>query len=183
VTTRAAPASWIAVATVCIGCLVEAAMVGRFGLAAPLPAYLALGAIGTAASVSDLRTRRIPTALFVFGYPAVGALLAVASAIGPQWWLLARAVLAAALVSCFYLALALAFPGQLGLADVYLGGLLGLGLGWLDWSAVVIGVLAGWLSGALVIALFASVHRRRNEYWPLGPFLVVGGLVGILVVR
>ena len=166
------------------GATVEGVVVWRIGWAPAIPAFLFLGAVGTAASLIDLRTRRIPNALLWPSYPLGAALLALASAVGDRWGMLGRAGIAMGLVAGFYLVLALGFPGQLGMADVRLGGLLGLFVGWLGWPEVAASVLAGWLSAALAVAWGRARRRsgggQRSLPIPLGPYLCLGALVAIL---
>ncbi|MDA8341440.1 MAG: prepilin peptidase, partial [Actinomycetota bacterium] len=97
---------------------VEATLVWRVGVTAALAAFVYLGAAGTIASVIDLRTRRLPNKVILPSYPITIALLVVAAGVEHDWWPLARAVIAAALVAGLYLALGLAFPHGLGLGDV-----------------------------------------------------------------
>ena len=166
-----------------IGAAVEGVVVWRVGWAPAIPAFLFLGAVGTVASLIDLRTRRIPNALLWPSYPLGAALLALASALGDRWGMLGRAGIAMGLVAGFYLVLALGFPGQLGMADVRLGGLLGLFVGWLGWPELAASVLAGWLLAALAVA-WGRARRRsdgghRSRPIPLGPYLCLGALVAI----
>ena len=147
-----------------------------------VPAFLFLGAVGTVASLIDLRIRRIPNALLWPSYPLGAALLALASAAGDRWGMLGRAGIAMGLVAGFYLALALGFPGQLGMADVRLGGLLGLFVGWLGWPELATSVLAGWLLASLAVAWGRAQRSgggQRSRPIPLGPYLCLGALVAI----
>ncbi len=154
----------------------------HFGWSRPLPAFLLLGAVAAAVSISDVTAWRIPSAVVLPAYPAVAALLALACAPDGPWWPLARAGLAAGLVAAGYLLLALAAPGQLGLGDVRLGGLLAAYLGYLGWSAVATGVLAGWLLAAVVMAV-RRPGSTGHRVLPFAPFLVAGTLVAVLVGR
>jgi leader peptidase (prepilin peptidase)/N-methyltransferase len=64
-------------------------------------------------------------------------------------------------------------PG-IGYGDVRLSGLLGLALGWLGWSELVVGVFAGAFLGGFggaLLALFRIVPRGRN---PFGPHMLAG---------
>ena len=159
---------------------VEATFVWRVGLSAALAAFAYLGAAGTVASVIDLRTRRLPDKIILPSYPATVALLAVASGVEHDWWPLARAIIAAALVAGFYLALGLAFPRGLGLGDVKLGGLLALGFGWLGWPTLSTGVFAAWGLAALgLLAWQVTRPGRRCQTIALGPWLCLGALVAI----
>ena len=175
---------WGRAATVAAGgvilAAVEATFVWRVGLSAALAAFAYLGAIGTVVSVIDLRSRRLPDKIILPSYPATVALLAVASGVEHDWWPLARAIIAAALVAGFYLALGLAFPRGLGLGDVKLAGLLALGLGWLGWPTLTTGVLAAWgLASLALLALLAIGPHRRERTIALGPWLCLGALVAV----
>ncbi len=161
---------------------VEATFVWRVGLSAALAAFAYLGAIGTVVSVIDLRSRRLPDKIILPSYPATVALLAVASGVEHDWWPLARAIIAAALVAGFYLALGLAFPRGLGLGDVKLGTLLALALGWLSWSTLTTGVLAAWgLAAVALLMPFVIRADRRDRTIALGPWLCLGALVAVAV--
>ena len=92
---------------------VEATVVWRIGLSEALVAFAYLGAVGTIASVLDVRTRRLPDKVILPSYPITVALLAVTSGVEHDWWPLERAVIAAALVAGFYLALGLGFQTSL----------------------------------------------------------------------
>ncbi|MGH9056221.1 MAG: prepilin peptidase [Acidimicrobiales bacterium] len=165
--------------------LVEGALVWRFGWSLVLLAYLYFGAVLTVASVVDARTLKIPNVLLLPSYPLGVGFLAIAAAAGDEWWPLIRAVVAMAAVGAFYLALALGAGGQrFGLGDVKLGGLLGLLLGWVSWSAVSTGVVAGWVVALAVMLVWSGRPRRgRPAGWPAGPCLCLGALVALLATR
>ena len=165
-----------------VGAAVEGAVCWRFGWSPALPAFCFIGAVGTAASVVDVRTRRIPSRLLVPSYPIGAALLFIASAAGSSWWSLARGAIAMSVVAGCYLLLALTFVGQFGMADVRIGGLLGLYLGWLGWPVVLTGTLSAWLLAALFVGWRRSAGRAdRVAPVPMGPFLVTGALIAILL--
>jgi leader peptidase (prepilin peptidase)/N-methyltransferase len=159
---------------------VEALLVWRIGPTAALAAFAYLGAVGTVVSLVDLRTRRLPNRVVLPSYPVTLALLVVASEVQGRWWPLGRAVIAAAVVAGFYLALGLAFPHGLGLGDAKLGGLLALGLGWWGWTVLTTGVLAGWCLAALVlVARYGTRPATRGQPIALGPWLCLGALAAI----
>lgn len=161
---------------------VEVTLAWQIGPSAALAAFVYLGAVGTAASVLDLATRRLPNRLVLPSYPLTVALLAVASGIQHEWWSFDRAVIASALVAGFYLMLGLGFPHGLGLGDVKLGGLLALGVGWLGWPTLTTSILAGWCLAALVlIARHGTRPEDRGRPIALGPWLCLGALVGVVV--
>jgi leader peptidase (prepilin peptidase)/N-methyltransferase len=98
-----------------------------------------------------------------------------------------RAWLAALAVTAGLLALALITPSGLGKGDVKLAPALGLYLGYLGWGAVLIGVVAGFVLGALAaLGLLARDALARKplsgalrQSLPFGPFLLLGTLVGL----
>lgn len=176
---------WRAVTSVSV-LAVEAALAWRIGWTPALAAYGCLGAAMTLAVVIDARTKRMPNVVLVPSYPVGLGLLAAAAWAEGRWWSLGRAAIAMAALAAFYLALALvAGARRMGLADVTLGGLLGLLLGWASWSAVSMGVLLGWLF-ALVAVVVSRPHRPGHlgtRAVPTGPCLWLGALVALLVVR
>jgi leader peptidase (prepilin peptidase)/N-methyltransferase len=73
---------------------------------------------------------------------------------------------------------ALAYPAGMGMGDVKLAGVMGLYLG----SAVAPAMLVAFLSGSIVgLAIVAREGRdARKKGVPFGPFLALGGLIGLL---
>ena len=156
--------SWLVLRGRCADCgerisarypLVEAAtaalfvaVTARFGPVAELPAYLYLVAIGVILTMIDFDVQRLPNAIVLPSYLVGAALLAPAAIAHADWGSAARGLLATAALGVFYLALAWAYPGGMGLGDVKLAGLLGLYLGWLSWGSVVVGTFAGFALGA-----------------------------------
>jgi leader peptidase (prepilin peptidase)/N-methyltransferase len=189
---------WLLLHGRCAGCrapislrypLVEAvtaalfvAVAARFGLTAALPAYLYLTAIAIALAFIDADVRRLPDAIVLPSY-AVGALLLVPAAVAQaDWWSAGRAVLAMAALWTFYFVLGLAWPGGMGFGDVKLAGLLGLFLGWVGWSSVLVGTFAGFLLGALAGAALLLTRRATGRTAvPFGPAMLAGALLALFV--
>ena len=179
-----ASARWRALTLTSIAAVVVA-LVWRFGWTAPLAAYLYLGMVVTVAVVIDARTLRMPNLLLLPSYPIGLALLGAAAAADGRWWPLGRAAIAMGAVAAFYLAIALVAGGQrLGLADVTVGGLLGLLLGWVGWSALSTGVILGWVVALVTLLVWRPQHRRhRSGVIPAGPCLWLGALVAVLASK
>ncbi|MBM3667344.1 MAG: prepilin peptidase [Actinobacteria bacterium] len=153
-----------------------AATVGVLGTA-DLP-ELALGLIFCATLVTvtlaDLEKRVIPNGVLL-----AAAVAAVAIVIAAEPSSLPERLIAAAGAGGFLLLAALAYPGGMGMGDVKLAGVMGLYLGGAVVPAMVVAVLAGALVGLALMALHGSGERRRAI--PFGPYLALGGFVGLLV--
>jgi leader peptidase (prepilin peptidase)/N-methyltransferase len=67
----------------------------------------------------------------------------------------------------------------MGMGDVKLAGVLGLFLGRSVSVAMLVAVVAGTIVGALIMAR-VGVERGRKTAVPFGPFLALGGIVGLL---
>jgi leader peptidase (prepilin peptidase) / N-methyltransferase len=158
----------------------DALLAWRLGASPELPAYLYFGVLCSVLAVLDVATRRVPNFLVLPSYPIAMILLGLGAYISGAWWPLARASIGMAVLGGFFLVLAVVFPGQLGLGDVKLAGLIGLYLAWFGSSALVVGVLVAWSSAALVVAIRRLQHTRGSL--PLAPFLVLGTLIAILTV-
>lgn len=157
-----------------------AARLDRLGLLEALPAYLYFVAIGIALALIDLDLKRLPNRIVLPSYPVLAVLLAGAAVASGDYWRLARAGLAGAILFAVFFGLAFAYPNGMGFGDVKLAGLLGLVLGYLSWWAVLIGSFAGFLLGALVgVGMMASGRGNRKTALPFGPFLIAGTLIAI----
>lgn len=162
---------------------VVGALLGWARAAQPdLPAFLVLGVLGTGMAYVDLRRHLLPDRLTVPTL-AAGAVLLAAAALASEDGAsaYARAWAAAGALLLFYLLLALIYPAGLGLGDVKLAGALGLHLGWLSWSAVVVGTLASFFIGGVVGAVLLLARRAtRGTAIPFGPAMLVGALVAVV---
>ena len=126
-----------------------------------------------AITLTDLERRVIPNRIL-----AVSALIAVAIvAIADPGSIPERAIAGAAAGALMLLA-ALAYPGGMGLGDVKLAATMGLFLGRDVAPAILVALLAGALVGLALIARRGAVARKQAI--PFGPFLALGGVVGLL---
>lgn len=134
----------------------------------------------------DFDVHRLPDRLM---WPSMGLLLLgllIAGAVATEWGAMLRVVLAGLACGLGYLLLALLSLARgslaVGLGDVKLAALLGMGLGWFAWQTVLIGMYAGFLVGGL-FALFLLVTRRVGRQGDLayGPPMMVGAMVGLLM--
>ena len=75
-------------------------------------------------------------------------------------------------------ALAIAYPGGMGMGDVKMGGMLGAFLGPYAALAVFLGAFAGAITGGL---LMATGKIQRRHALPFGVFMALGGILAIFV--
>jgi leader peptidase (prepilin peptidase)/N-methyltransferase len=137
-----------------------------------------LAVLGVLLATIDLSCLRLPDPL-VAGF---AVLVVVPLAVVGDSGTLSRAVLGAGLSAAAYL-LMFVLPGAgLGFGDVKLAAVLGFGLGFAGWPAVVLGLLLPHLINGPV-ALFLLFRRRagRRTGLPLGPALLVGALLAVLL--
>ncbi len=111
----------------------------------------------------------------------VAVLLTIASAVSHDWWALARAVdlsrrRCSASSSRSHSPTRPAWASATSSSPGVLGGL----LGYLSWSALIVGAFAGFLLGAVAGAMLLAVGRggRKTEL-PFGPFMIVGALLAL----
>jgi leader peptidase (prepilin peptidase) / N-methyltransferase len=154
----------------------------RLGPSAFVVAALVLMAGGVALFMIDLDHQRLPFA--ITGTIAVGVVvvLAVAAVTGDADHV-PRALMSTALWLAVYGGIHLATAGRgMGLGDVALAPVLGLVLGWSGWGASLVGLLGGFLVGAVVgVALLASGRAGARSRVPHGPFLLTGAALGLFV--
>jgi len=122
----------------------------------------------------DLEHRIIPNRLTG---PAALVALALGLALDPAGQ--PERLVAGVAAGGFFLLAALVKPGGMGMGDVKLAGVLGLFLGSAVAPALFVALVTGVVAGALIMAR-AGVAEGRRTAVPFGPFLALGGLVGVL---
>lgn len=154
----------------------------RFGADWAVPAYLVFFSSLLAISVIDLKLQIIPNRIV---YPTIFVslpLLAIAALAQHDGGRLVRALISAALAWFGLLVIHLIQPGGMGFGDVRLSFILGMFLGWLSYSHVLVGLFMGFLGGAVVGVLLVALRlRKRTDHVPFGPFLAAGAAVAVLV--
>ena len=141
----------------------------EFGLSLSLVSALVLIAVLVALAGIDLEHRLLPNVI-VGPAAVVGFGLSVAGDPG-RWWVY---LLSAVGVAAGHYALALAYPGGMGMGDVKMGGMLGAFLGPYAALAVFVGALLGALVGG---ALMVAGKIQRRSALPFGAFLALAGVL------
>lgn len=173
---RARPA-----AVAAVGAAVPALLAWRIGWRPELAAFALLGVVGTVLAFVDGGTRRLPEPLTLPLAPALLLLLWLAR--GEPGRSLAGALLGMAVLAGCYGLLWWVSPNRgIGFGDVVLSVSLGLALGWLGSAALITGVLASHLLGAVwALVLVAAGRAGRGTEIPFGPFLLAGTLLAVLL--
>jgi leader peptidase (prepilin peptidase)/N-methyltransferase len=132
--------------------------------------FVAMLAIVT---LTDLELRIIPNKVLI-----AGAVFCLAIAIPTDPGGLPERAIAAIGAGGLFFLVALAYPKGMGLGDVKLAAAMGLFLG----RAVAPAILAALLTGSVVGLILIARHgtSARKMAIPFGPFLALGGLVGLL---
>lgn len=69
----------------------------------------------------------------------------------------------------------------MGGGDVKLAGVLGIALGWVGWSALAVGAVAGFVFGGLYGMLLLATRRAgRRTAVAFGPWMLLGAWTGIV---
>jgi leader peptidase (prepilin peptidase) / N-methyltransferase len=128
----------------------------------------------------------VPVALIDFDHHIIpnkitlpAAVLAVALGLALKPSGVPAQLIAGAAAAGFLLFFVLAYPRGMGMGDVKLAGVLGLFLGAPVAVAILAGVLTATVVGAVVMAR-VGVARGRKTALPFGPFLALGGVIGLL---
>ncbi|MEK6277197.1 MAG: prepilin peptidase [Actinomycetota bacterium] len=141
------------------------------------PVQLGLGLVFVATlaavTLTDLEQQIIPNRIL-----AVSAIAAVAIAAGADPASLPDRAIAAAAAGGLLLLAALAYPRGMGMGDVKLAALMGLYLGRAVAPALLVGFAVGAMVGVGMMLREGAGTRKRGI--PFGPFLALGGLVGLL---
>jgi leader peptidase (prepilin peptidase) / N-methyltransferase len=156
------------------GALYAATALVLWGDAAEVVLGLAFVTMLLAITLTDLERRIIPNKILL-----AGAIVAVTISALTDPSSLPERVIAAAAAGGLLLAAALAYPRGMGLGDVKLAATMGLFLGRDVAPALLVALLAGSLVGLAMIARYGAAARKRAI--PFGPFLALGGVVGLLV--
>jgi leader peptidase (prepilin peptidase)/N-methyltransferase len=126
-----------------------------------------------AVTLTDLEQRIIPNKILL-----AGAIICIAIAAPTDPGSLPERAIAAAVAGGLLFLVALAYPQGMGLGDVKLTATMGLFLGRAMAPALLFALLVGSVVGLALIARHGA--KARKMAIPFGPFLALGGVVGML---
>jgi prepilin signal peptidase PulO-like enzyme (type II secretory pathway) len=145
----------------------------RYGMDADAVVAIFVLSVLVVVSRHDLERRIIPNRIVL---PAWVIVLVANIALHPSKW---REWLVASFgAGLFFLVVALAYRGGLGMGDVKFVALIGAALGRDVVTALVIGTFAAAAVAAVILLREGSAGRKRAI--PLGPFLALGAAVVLL---
>lgn len=159
----------------------------HFGLSTVLPAYLYLAAVAVTLTMIDWDGGRLPDSILLPSYVVAVLLLMPAGAVQADPWVAYRALIGMTALMAVYLALTIAHPTGMAFGDVKLAGLVGLYLGYLSWSTILIGAFSGFALIAVGGALRGSVGPARIAWATspqvsrFGPFILAAALLAVFV--
>lgn len=167
-----APISWRYPAVEVLTGLLFAQAVAVKGVTPPLASALVLSALLVAITFIDLDRQIIPDLLSV---PGIALGLAASLVTGHPHWL--DSLVGILVGGAIFFMIIVASRGGMGGGDMKLGAMLGAFLGW---KVLLVAVLSAVLLGG-VVAIFLLVLGRkgRKDPVPFGPFLALGGLIGL----
>jgi leader peptidase (prepilin peptidase) / N-methyltransferase len=182
--------SWLLLRGRCRDC--RTPISARYPLVEALSAALAVAVVLTSDDLNDLLlgltlvALLVPIALIDLDHriipnrlTALGAVAALAIGAATDLDGVPQQLIAGAAAGGFLLLAALARPGGMGMGDVKLAGMLGLFLGREVAVALLVAFVAGTVVGVGVMAR-RGVGEGRKTAIPFGPFLALGGVVGLL---
>jgi leader peptidase (prepilin peptidase)/N-methyltransferase len=156
-----------------LGVLYAITVVVLWGDAGEVALGLAFLTMLAAVTMTDLERRLIPNKILIAGAAAAVAITALSDPAS-----LPERFIAAAAAGGILFAAALAYPRGMGLGDVKLAATMGLFLGRDVGPAIMAALISGSLVGLWLIARHGAEARKRAI--PFGPFLALGGVVGLL---
>ncbi len=145
----------------------------EFGLGLELLSALVLISALIALAVIDLEHRLLPNT--IVGPAALAGFTMSVLESPDRWWVYLVSALA---VAGGLFALAIAYPGGMGMGDVKMGGMLGAFLGPYAALAVFLGALCGAVTGGV---LMATERMQRRQALPFGVFMALGGIATLFV--
>jgi leader peptidase (prepilin peptidase)/N-methyltransferase len=163
--------SWRYPAVEALTAVLVAGAAWKFGLTWSFAIAALLCAALVTVSATDLDRRIIPNRVVL---PAAAVLLVANTLMHPSVeWLAAGLGAAAGLLLA-----TIVYPGGMGMGDVKLALLLGVALGRMVAVALFVGMLAAMVPAVVLLLRHGSAARKMAI--PFGPFLALGGVVGLL---
>lgn len=162
--------------------LVCAALAAATGARPEVAVWLLGAPVGVLLAVVDHRVQRLPDILTLPLGAGTAVLLGVAALLPAHAGSWRTSLLGLVALGAGYFVLFIAHPKGFGFGDVKLAVALGAALGWYGWVMLVFGSLVGlMLAGCYGLTLVVLRRAGRKSAIPLGPFLLSGAFLGLLL--
>lgn len=153
----------------------------RFGPDPALAAYCVLFAGLVAVSVADIRVGLVPRKLLYPTLVLMVVALVAASAVSGEYHRLLQAAVGGVGAFVVFFIIWFISPRSMGMGDVRLAGVIGVGLGWIGYRQLYLGFLVAFIVGVVIgVAKMLVQGGGRKTSLPFGPALAVGAVVGVL---
>ncbi|MBA2944254.1 prepilin peptidase [Streptomyces himalayensis] len=173
------PRTAVVAAVTALACALLAAATGP---RPELAVWLLTAPVAVLLALTDYAVHRLPDVLTLPLAAAAALLLGLAALLPGSAGSWPTALLGAVVLGGAYFVLFLINPGGMGFGDVKLAVGLGAALGWYGWRILLTGAFAGLLFGAVYgLSLMALRRAGRKSAIPLGPFMIGGAFVGLVL--
>ena len=145
-----------------------------------LVAFLYLAAVSVVLALIDMDTHTLPNRIVIPSYIIGIVLLGLTDVINGNHGAIIRGLVGMISLGLFYFGMALIHPGGMGMGDVKFAGVLGLFLGYLGWSVLLVGAFSAFVLGgifAIALIMFRGIGRKSGI--PFGPWMLIGAWVGV----
>ena len=156
------PALRIRITTAVFTCAICLAFALRFGITSELPALIFLSVLGVQLARTDAALHLLPNPLVLALLTGGFLLLLMPALFGSQAAGLLRGMAGSVILFASYLILALISPRSIGMGDVKLAAPIGLYLGYLGWTHLLLGGLLGFILNGLVTLIQVARKGRKN---------------------
>ena len=145
-----------------------------------LVAFLYLASVSMLLALIDIDTHTLPNQIVLPSYIVGIIMLGLTDFVSSTHGAIIRGLVGMMAMGLFYFGMSLAYPGGMGMGDVKFAGVLGLFLGYLGWSALLVGAFSAFvLGGIFAIGLMIFRKAGRKSGIPFGPWMLIGAWVGV----
>ena len=145
-----------------------------------LVAFLYLASVSMVLALIDIDTHTLPNQIVLPSYIVGIIMLGLTDFVSSTHGAIIRGLVGMMAMGFFYFGMSLAYPGGMGMGDVKFAGVLGLFLGYLGWSVLLVGAFSAFvLGGIFAIGLMIFRKAGRKSGIPFGPWMIIGAWVGV----
>ncbi len=141
-------------------------------------AWVVFSVLGLALAIIDLQTHRLPNALTAWLFVLIAVTVSGDILANHHSDKIKMTVISSFALTVFYFLLNILSRGGMGMGDVKLAASIGLILGYINGSSVIVGTFFGFFFGSTISVLMMATGRAtRKTQIPFGPFMLLGAFV------